>query len=167
MQILFLIISLFFLVGECKASDDGFLVTNSNKSTAYNISSASENCTTNEYDYAFCINYISPSGGELIDYLDSMKKSLPYWYIKAVYDSSGESECLVLVNGRSYDTYVTAWFYETWELDIKESKHSKNFISYGLEGREIMDAINFGFCAYLKKGEVFALEEMMKYGGGK
>ncbi len=93
-----------------------------------------------------------------------MSAMLPHWYQNAMLGSSGEYECSVVVNGISYTTDVANWLWITWGMAEPSSKLRLQFADLGIRSREmILQALDSGFCEYLRHGTDAGISEIHKY----
>jgi hypothetical protein len=81
-----------------------------------------------------------------------MREAVPRWYLVALSDSSGDTDCDVQINRRSATDVLTLWFIKHYEMTKISSPIAVEFQRLGLpDDRELVySALVSGFCEYVR-----------------
>lgn len=95
----------------------------------------------------------------------ALQRIVPKWQQVAMRNASGDDECSANVNGIPYTTYLLAWVQVEWRLKDRESPAFRAFEAVGITDEEmIMQALQSGFCEFLKGGEKAGVAAIVAYG---
>lgn len=95
-----------------------------------------------------------------------LRQMVPPWQRMAMTSGAGDDECSATVNGRSYTTLLLAWIEVHWRLEADDSPAAKMFRKVDIDNVDMMaQALQSGFCEYLKHGEAAGAAAIRTYSG--
>ncbi len=98
--------------------------------------------------------------------LAELQRMVPSWQRVAMALGEGDDECSVTVNGRSYDALLFSWVEVHWHLEADDSAAAKMFRQVDIDNEDMMaQALQSGFCEYLKHGEAAGVAAIRTYSG--
>jgi hypothetical protein len=82
----------------------------------------------------------------------SMRDAVPSWYLVALRNSSGDTDCDVQINRESITTLSTLWFVKHYEMTKTSSPIATELQRLGLpdDRQLVFSALVSGFCEYVR-----------------